>query len=651
MMSLASRDSLSLAGADQINLNPLPPILLPDSPLVPLGASAGGAPIRPPRSPGLDLQLPKGSLATTTSPLLSPSSPPGSGGRPPSGFPWGPSSSPNSNGASHFSMATSRASANSYLSAPDAKKLRGMSYLSNPGMTPSQQSHLSTMSSMSSSTSRSAGSTMSYILDPPQIITPVNAQGLRRVEVLGRGQAGLVRLPGSTAGATPTSPVASPIASTSGTSPTTPRAFGQQQAAGSSTDANPFSDAARADDDEAEDLNEDERSARWTMSSVGSRMSVAQIMTVSPSAQAALAASASSSGGPVPSVPSSFYDVPHSARSSAVSVGDPSYDSGARARPLTGGSAWSGGTGDASASNDSRASFASSRSGATDSLSMLDGIPFMQSLPGVSMGDTNKPPSSPLFPMPPQRTPSINPPPSPTASFALSDMPQSDHRDSQYSFQTAYSDNSTDSAPPPPPAPTSLLAQVISDDSRNTSPLPQPFLPFAGQRPTSNASSAGAPQSRVQSQAMSVRSGFGSGLSQIPFQLGFPSGFDGSSERGSLISVESSRMGGSHESLGLGMTGSGYDRYEDDGMLSGVEEQTEPASSEHSLSRRGSAQSVLSRGPTPSTAQPPGTVEEEDEAENPFGEHAEVGGSGVRASTDTLALSAELARNLEALDY
>ncbi|KAK4705532.1 hypothetical protein P7C70_g673, partial [Phenoliferia sp. Uapishka_3] len=621
--SLASRDSLALAGADQINLNPLPPVLSSDSPLVPLSASAGGAPIRPPRSPGLDLQLPKGSLSTTTSSIGSPGSPTSTSeeDRPHSGFPWS-TLPPPPNSGSHFSMATSRASANSYLTAPSASGVGSF-------LTAQQQSHMSTMSNMSSFTTRSAGSTMSYILDPPQIITPVNAQGLRRVEVLGRGQAGLVRLQGSAPSSAPSAAASSPITSPASTSsPTTPRAFEKQQAATPAADVDPFSDLARLSlsqampprqdsDDEAETIDEShdfDGSARWTMSSAGSRMSEAQIMTVSSSAQAALAASANTEQQ---RKPTSFYDVPHSARSSAVSVGDVAYDTGNKARRLTGGSAWSGDSGDLNAS---RESFASSRSGATDSLSMLDGIPFMRSN-GASTGDLTKlGNSSPLFPMPPARAPSVNNPPSPTNSSTSLEAPQ------QFS-----------SAP-------SALAQVISANSGDLSPLPEPFLPFAGQRPT-----GGAPGSRVQSQAMSVRSGFGSGLSQIPFQLGFPSGFDGSSERGSIMSM------GSHDSLRLERSryeiGDGEGNEEEDAVLSRVEEQTEPPSS-----RRGSVESAAAstehRGASvKDTRSGPSAVVEEEDEENPFGDGFAADGPGVRASTDTLALSADLARNFEALDH
>lgn len=671
--SLASRDSLILAGADQIDLHPLPPVLNPGSPLVPLGASAGGAPIRPPRSPGLDLQLPKG-MSPTTSTLHSPTSPSGSGARPPSGFPWS-APPPTAGSGSHFSATTNRTSTNSYLSAPGGgDKSRGMSFLleshGGPRVT-AAQSHLSTMST---ATSRSTNSTMSYILDPPQIITPVNAQGLRRVEITGRGQAGLVRLPGNSAsGATPPLPSSSTLQTSTASSPTMPKAFVRQQQSSPLAQEDPFSDTARfsvggiaspatrtrARSDSASTLDDpgyvtesggyggQSDSSRWTMSSAGSRMSHAQIIAVSPSNQALAAAAGASS----------FYDVPHSARSSAVSVGELAYDTGSRARPLTNDSF-----------ADSRSSFVSSRSGMTDSMSMLDGISFMQPPTNISAGDLTKPPSSPLFPMPPPRSPSFNAPASPAPSIAASSLaPRSEHRGSQYSYDTSYSDNSlAEAAAAPsglglnlPSSSATSLAQVISADDRNTSPLPAPFLPFAGQRPTSNTSTIGPPPppaiSRVLSQAISVRSGFGSGLSQIPFQLGFPSGLDETaSERDSFMTASSrdsrQRGGGRRYSNNREAEGDG----EDDGMLSGVEEQTEPPESSGYATSTFSRASMQSNHTTATVgvAALRAVGEAEGEGLDPFGEHAEVKegrGADVRASTDTLALSAELARSFGAL--
>ncbi|TNY24748.1 hypothetical protein DMC30DRAFT_4596 [Rhodotorula diobovata] len=207
--SMASRDSLALAGAEIIELNPLPPVLTPDTPAVPHGTLANGAPIRPPRSPGLDLKLPN--TPKVSSPLAgSPVSPtrPNSGGvfppLPPSS--GSPGSSPNL----------------SFLSTSPGANGRGMSVLGDP-RSRSAQSHLSTI------TTRSATSTMSYILDPPQIITPVSAQGVRRVE-LQKGQAGLVKI-GAAAGAG----AGAGQGNAASTSPTSP-----------AESVNPFDDSNRA---------------------------------------------------------------------------------------------------------------------------------------------------------------------------------------------------------------------------------------------------------------------------------------------------------------------------------------------------------------------------------------------------------------------
>lgn len=116
------------------------------------------------------------------------------------------------------------------------------------------------------------------------------------------------------------------------------------------------------------------------------------------------------------------------------------------------------------------------------------------------------------------------------------------------------------SFPPPPPRTPSTL-----DDE----PLPLPFLPFAGQRPTSTSPTKSTGGER-QSEHFSVRSGFGSGLSQIPFQLGFPSGFgDEGSERGSMIS----RSGGGGEGKERWSTAQGEEG-EEEGS-SQVDERTE----------------------------------------------------------------------------
>ncbi|KAI5480782.1 membrane anchor Opy2, N-terminal domain containing protein [Pseudohyphozyma bogoriensis] len=707
--SMASRDSLALAGADEIIINPLPPVLSPDSPIIPINASTpGGAPIRPPRSPGLDLQLPK-KANPTTSPLASPQGSANVTLRPLSSFPWS-SASPSPGGtslspgatpsppatSSRFSMATRRTSDNSYLSAPGSP--RGLS-VDGHGST-SQQHHLSTLSTISSSTNRSAGSTMSYILDPPQIITPVNAAGLRRVEVVGREQAGLVRIPGSSVSDTPPLPTPTSIDSTL-SSPTTPKALSKQQAT-APADEDPFADNARfstgamtsvplgptharttsegtikTEQGYATDLGfKSGDTSRWTNSSVGSAEPHLAVDILPPSPGGSDRASVNSNN---------FFDLPQSARNSRAS----GIETGAMSRPLTGASQWSavGGEGGESMSrDDSRTSYTSNSSRTTDSMSMLDGIPF---LPPTGSPGSPQPPRSSGFPLPPPRSPSMGPPSPALSAGASSYAPQSDHRNSAYSYDTAYSDASS-SAPrqASAPQPQVDLMDLAADETTET--LPAPFLPFAGQRPTSNVSAVSdGNASRVQSQAISVRSGFGSGLSQIPFQLGFPSGLDsgsdrgsmmGASERGSMMTMDS-RHGGERDSMASYRPDDGEDE-EDRGMLSGVEEQTEPgsrpesfqsatSSSRDSVMSMGDVQIItIGNGETTPLKHAPEDDEPapEDETENPFEDpQAEVTeeikeepkeevaakrDSGVDSRDSTamaIALSQELAQSLEGL--
>ncbi|GAA5887206.1 hypothetical protein JCM5296_004562 [Sporobolomyces johnsonii] len=647
--SMASRDSLALAGAEIIELHPLPPVLTPDTPSIPIGTTANGAPIRPPRSPGLDLQLPK-TDTPVTSPLNSPQPQQGSISRPVSGFPF--SSAPSTSGTS--------SPTNQLLTPTSALHPRGVSILAERA-DGTRAAHLSTMSA---ATSRSANSTMSYILDPPQIITPVNAQGVKRVEFQ-KGQANVIKIG---TGSNPTTPM--PNASFSPTSSTSP--------------ANPFDDSASASNfsrhsrvDSQETVTggsvdssrrPESASSRWTASSLASDTSDAvQFLqgqsitftnhnssspnTPNPHASPRLPNTASTA---------TAFDVPRSARSSEA------FDTGERSRPLTGGSAsaWS-----SSSASMSRSSTASGTSDASH-MSLLEGIPFMApplpngpSSSSISLGlpinvtapldgpsaSMNNPPT---FPLPPPRAPSPNASVVSTSSATISPV---------IPF----------TQPPAPSAPASsaFSAENLADGD-DDEPLPAPFLPFAGQRPTSTASNssgafpsaAGGQGERVQSEAFSVRSGFGSGLSQIPFQLGFPSGFGeddtGMSERGSMITT------GSRDSRFSGMEGEHAQESEDDqGKLSGVEEMTEPASSVQS--RRESAASLKmpapsappapsavgalpSPAPSPTSEPTSAATAAEDDAANPFGSHAEVDGSDPRASMDTLALSAALSANLDA---
>ncbi|GAA5918923.1 hypothetical protein JCM1841_006685 [Sporobolomyces salmonicolor] len=639
--SMASRDSLALAGAEIIELHPLPPVLIPDTPSIPIGTTANGAPIRPPRSPGLDLQLPK-TDTPVTSPLNSPQPQRGSVSRPISGFPFG--SAPSTSGTS--------SPANQLLTPTSALNPRGVSILAECA-DGTRFAHLSTMSA---ATSRSANSTMSYILDPPQIITPVNAQGVKRVEFK-KGQANVIKIG---TGSNPTTPM--PNASFSPTSPTSP--------------TNPFDDSASASNNASRhsriDSQEtvtggsvdsshrpDSASSRWTASSLASTASDAvqflqgQSITFTNHNSSSPNTPNTHASPRLPNTASTAtaFDVPRSARSSEA------FDTGERSRPLTGGSAsaWS-----SSSASMSRSSTASGTSDASH-MSLLEGIPFMApplpsgpSSSALSLGlpinvtapldgtsaSINNPPT---FPQPPPRAPSPNP------SFVSTSSPT-------ISPAIPFIQPPASSAPPP----SAFSAENLADGDEDE-PLPAPFLPFAGQRPTSTASNssgafpsaAGGQGERVQSEAFSVRSGFGSGLSQIPFQLGFPSGFGeddtGMSERGSMMTA------GSRDSRFSGMEGEDAQESEDDqGKLSGVEEMTEPASSVQS--RRESAASL--KMPAPSAlpisaasaalASASAATAAEEDAANPFGSHAEVDGSDPRASMDTLALSAALSASLEA---
>ncbi|GAA6028368.1 hypothetical protein JCM8097_006997 [Rhodosporidiobolus ruineniae] len=506
--SMASRDSLALAGAEIIELNPLPPVLHPDTPAVPLGTTANGAPIRPPRSPGLDLQLPK-SGAPLTSPITSPQSSGQSGSRPTSGFP--------------FTAAPPSSGSPSFLSPSPTPGGRGMSVLGERH----GGSHLSTI------TTRSGTSTMSYILDPPQIITPVNANGIRRVE-FSKGQAAVVQL-GVSGASSPSTSTATEVLATTVSTPSTP-----------ATSADPFDDSAAAKRHSRLDSQDtvknssglDSRpvssatdTSRWTASSLASEGSDAvqflQGQTVTFTNPNTPASGPSTARLPNTASIASAFDVPQSARSSEAFV-----DTGSRTRPLTGASM-------------SRSSTASGTSDGSH-LSLLEGIPFLAAPPLPNAGAST---SSVSLGLPVNVTGTVDGTPASanvaifpsTPTQPIPPLPSSTH----------VSQPADSSAAPVSPFDDPSPASIAEEDD----PLPAPFLPFAGQRPTSIASASGTPSAaplkadRVQSEAFSVRSGFGSGLSQIPFQLGFPSGFgddgasemgdhdvDGRSDRGSIIS-------------------------------------------------------------------------------------------------------------------
>lgn len=152
--------------------------------------SPGGVPLRPPRL-GLDLQLPDPWAAAAT--VASPSEVDVEVLRPASGFPWSagtPSDRPELVSAFSSSSHTTSATPGRLLSPHSRMPDRPAS----------------TFSTLSATTTRSGNSTLSYILDPPQIITPGGKQGLKRVEVIGSRQAGLVTLAGSSNNSQATTP-------------------------------------------------------------------------------------------------------------------------------------------------------------------------------------------------------------------------------------------------------------------------------------------------------------------------------------------------------------------------------------------------------------------------------------------------------------
>lgn len=574
---------------------------------------------------------------------------------------------------------------------------------------------------------------MSYILDPPQIITPVNAQGLRRVDIVGRGQAGLVRLGG--AQTTPTVTAATtPDSQSTVSSPTSETTFGGAPPALGEPilHDDPFSDAAGvrtstfsledivndqqhvrsdsqntarmlgADDDDAQ-LHDAESAAsfrlaqdndsRWTVSSTSTSMNgeLVALDPQPPSSRSHSRADAATGAGvdlKTNSVASSFFGVPHSARSSQVSLGEERSGQGSNATGIR----LSVATTDGSRNDGRASSFISTRSGATDSLSMLDGIPFVAStvpdLPGpisptrasmagaaTAADETSSLAAS--LPSPPlARTPSFVS----RASVGPADAERED-------LDQAGVASSLD----------------VGNEDEDT-PLPAPFLPFAGQRPSSTAatgsktaaaaaggtSRATDRSERVQSQAMSVRSGFASGLSQIPFQLDgglrdsmmMSLGADDENDddddnhgdrdehdRRSIASlaVSPSSTAGAGRASRLSAVSDAPTRSSWASGVSSVSASTDADELENAV--------VTTVVRTPMTLQRSTSVKhseqlpvtdritsrDEEDERDPFGAHAEVhdgelyrqqrdsrSAMDARGSMDSLALAAELSRNLEA---
>ncbi|GAA5863280.1 hypothetical protein JCM3774_000840 [Rhodotorula dairenensis] len=692
--SMASRDSLALAGAELIELNPLPPVLTPDTPAVPLGATANGAPIRPPRSPGLDLNLPK---------ISSPLAAAGGGGG------GGASSSASQSQFQSQSQARSQA-----LLSPAAGTAlgasRGMSVLMDQQYLSSddgvhQQRVRSAQSHLSTFTTRSGNSTMSYILDPPQIITPVSAQGVRRVE-LHQGQAGLIKIGGAAASGqqarsaaaaavplphSPTSPIDAEAATLDPFDDANEeRRLSGLLTAGSRQSANNTTNRPVSS---ATDMS------RWTSSSFASDaleggVQFLQGQTVTftnpnspmpPSASSRTTSPADVNAPPPPrTVSGASFDVPTSARSSEA------FETGAASRALTNqNSAWSLATvkGDPTLSpstgaprmalSQSRDSAASVSTNGTH-MSVLEGIPFLGPTDPKrgSSGSTGDDEGSNALGEPMARQVSA------TSSISLG-LPvnvtaasgDSSVLSSASSLSTPPTTMTAPSLSPRGSRPATLssvdgssasIANPEEDeDDDDEDVLPAPFLPFAGQRPASSISSSGVDASparsggRVQSTAISVRSGFGSGLSQIPFQLGFPSGFGEGEED------EDEREGHGHGN------GNGDDEGEDrDGSRRSVmsrDSRFPPSEAgdpdEHKLAAGGAGGAAGSGHEDPLLFSPPPPITpttsyvpevRADDNDDPFGSHAEVDHPSTapfdnpRASVDSLALAMGLSADLDA---
>lgn len=619
--SMASRDSLVLAGSDL--LTPLPNAANADGgPSVSFGVGSNGAPIRPPRSPGLDLQLPK---VTSPSPLTSPRDS-RLGLRPPSGFPFGVTPS---------GTISNRTSQNVAPAPTSNTSNRGMSILNEDPRARSAQSHLSTMSEMSTSSNRSDNSAMGYILDHPQIITPVNKEGAR-VEVLTRGQAGLVKI-GGIGSTSPGSPgsfgVSPPNSANTITKGVTENPFSDEASVEGNNrfsvgginptpSTSPYPTHQRTESDSTVTTDQQPNSSRWTASSMDSdsRLSHAPSITLD--------------RNPSP-IDNDLFDLPQSARSSTAT-----YDTGNRSRPLTGESQWTTGPRD-SINSDPTDKVTRSREGAesresfqSDSPSMLDGIPFMGPATTELQVNTSAAKSGQLFPMPPPRSPSFIGPPSP-GFFG-------DQRDSLSSF-----DDSVVAQAGTATTTTAQLSSLLQEATGQSTSLPPPVPPFAAQA-SAPPSLPTTPQ-RVQSQTISIRSGFGSGLTSIPFQL------DGGL-RDSMFDPGRDSM---QSTASRDNTNNYRESYDSTGMLSGVSEQTEPGSDRNSfqseldeddvvivsgvtkLSRSDSRKRVLSSATAVPTSSSREAVKEE---EDPF---ADGNGADARASMDSMALSQALSQSLD----
>ena len=510
-----------------------------------------------------------------------------------------------------------------------------------------KQSHLSVFSTASSDSSRSGNSTLSYILDPPQIITPVNPTGLRRV--LGRETAGLVRLNGS--GSLPGSPAES-------SNPTTPALSSPLSA--NDTVVNPFSDDADINATPTQPFLSADRTSTQSTSTIGSFNNDESRWTASSSNDGDGRRETGTSFAPSFVIQTAstvdLGDMPMSAQDHSTSGDSPGinggFGKGVETSRFTTGGLIRASSLTRNGNGSSRESYASSSKG-TDSMSMLDGIPFVapsnfvnasaESLASrpyssvSSIGDSRDENQirSPLFPVP-------NCLSNPAATRTTISKPAS----------TPGTIRATSNG--------SLLRSMRYDDEEGD--LPAPFLPFAGQRPSSASTIGGmsfAP--RGMSTDMSIRSGFGSGLDGIPFQLGFPGGMEGGSERNSVMTVDSFAGGEGSVWDSMVSTGSSAGGEEDQSnrLLVGNGRPYAPSSNNSFVSSTdasfvtAASPSLQSKTSFNSLASKPAATVHTIE-DDPFGRHAEVGvlletaRKDTRDSTssiDTLALSAGFARD------
>lgn len=494
------------------------------APLVSPALSATGKPIRPPRPSDLDLKLP-----TPKKEASAGSEPPTSGTRPPSGFPWTtpgqttptPAVAASASGSkgSHFS--TSTVNTLQLARASDASTVLGYTSPSTlPSFSTQEHLALSTIDesdidrrsvlSTASDGAQSSQSHLSSILDPAMIVTPVTlirtASGrqnaVQRVMVKGQERAKVVKIKGSGS------------ANSLATTPTSPESGGAAQGAGDEED-DPFGDH--------QSIQQAPKSRQSRLSSIGEEDESRIQRAASRNDEIRPDSRASNTDSVVSDISSTLHGggfqtaervnfVTSRSPLSASTIPSPPTTAATSVAPKTPGSA-----------------------GAVETLKVT-------ASPIVNVRSDGRPggPLSPLFPSP----------------------PTSRVRKGSVSPVRGVDENRRPS----------LAEQAAAGETEfqgSPTPLPEPFKPFAGQKPTSMtpgsaplgarsenphalsvastsrlsvASSVGGDSVSV---AGSVRSGYGSVLEGIPFNIGI-GGLGLGSERGSVMSD------GDEAALGIG---------------------------------------------------------------------------------------------------